>query len=233
MKDFDFKKEQRELIRKELRPILYEQGFILSRPTTYVRERNGLLQQFYFRIEASRLRPWITYRPVYDSRETANFGTDRIDVYDYSNPYTGFSWVCLEDWDDAERSKRNFQGQFLPKFENLKQSIIKGVLPEMNKINSLEDFISLYETNGLLFQKKIRFYHNSDHYYKFIDKVKQSSGRERMKLIIKEMGDWELPKAVQEYLESHKDKLNTEMAADKIFDEYCNKVRIANKLSTK
>lgn len=43
-RNFDFKKAQRELIRKELRPILYEYGFVLCRPTAYIRERRGLLR---------------------------------------------------------------------------------------------------------------------------------------------------------------------------------------------
>lgn len=55
--DFDFKKSVRELIRSELSPPLAAQGFVLSKPTAYIRERDGLLQEFYFKIEASRLRP--------------------------------------------------------------------------------------------------------------------------------------------------------------------------------
>ena len=57
---FDFKKAQRELIRKELRPILYEYGFVLCGPTAYIRERGGLLQEFYFKVEVSKLRPWVS-----------------------------------------------------------------------------------------------------------------------------------------------------------------------------
>ena len=57
---FDFKKAQRELIRRELRPILYEHGFVLCRPTAYIRERGGLLQEFYFKVEVSKLRPWVS-----------------------------------------------------------------------------------------------------------------------------------------------------------------------------
>ena len=57
---FDFKKAQRELILKELRPILYEHGFVLCGPTVYIRERSGLLQEFYFKVEVSKLRPWVS-----------------------------------------------------------------------------------------------------------------------------------------------------------------------------
>ena len=67
---FDFKKAQRELIRKELRPILYEYGFVLCGPTAYIRERGGLLQEFYFKVEVSKLRPWVSYRPVFDARQS-------------------------------------------------------------------------------------------------------------------------------------------------------------------
>lgn len=67
---FDFKKAQRELIRKELRPILYEYGFVLCGPTAYIRERGGLLQEFYFKVEVSKLRPWVSYRPVFEDRKS-------------------------------------------------------------------------------------------------------------------------------------------------------------------
>lgn len=44
--DFDFKKSVRELIRSELSPPLAAQGFVRSKPTAYIRERDGLLQEF-------------------------------------------------------------------------------------------------------------------------------------------------------------------------------------------
>lgn len=238
MEGFDLKKAQKELIRKELRPILYEQGFILSRPTTYIREREGLLQEFYFKVENSRLRPWISYRPVFDARGIVTFGTDAIYVHDCLNPYMGFSWVCLEDWyiEDDERKYNNYQNQFLPAFEKLKTSIVNGVLPEINGIHSLDDFMHLYESNGLLFQTKIQSYTSADIYYDFISKVKRSSGKERMDFIVQEMESWELqglPKIVREYLESCKDFICTDEEADKFFYEYCNKIRISFKLNTK
>lgn len=238
MEGFDFKKAQKELIRKELRPILYEQGFILIRPTTYIREREGLLQEFYFRVETSKLRPWISYRPVFDARSVASFGTDAIGVYDCLNPYMGFSTIGLEDWyiKDDERKYKNYQNKFLPRFEKLKTSIINGVLPEMNEIHSLDDVMHLYESNGLLFQKEIQSYTCAGTYYDFISKVKRSSGKERMDFIVQEMERWMLgglPKIVREYLESYKDSICTDEEADKFFYEYCNKIRISFKLNTK
>lgn len=100
-KDFDFKKAQRELIRKELRPILYEHGFVLSRPTTYIRERDGLLQEFYFSVQTGKLRPWVSCRPVFDSRCIVAFGTDSISMKDSMNPYSGFGW-CFFDGSYSE-----------------------------------------------------------------------------------------------------------------------------------
>lgn len=238
MEGFDFKKAQKELICRELRPILYEQGFALSHPTTYIREREELLQEFYFKVEGSKLRPWVSYRPVYDARHIFSFGTDGIHVHDCLNPYMGFSWVCLEDWyikDDA-RKYENFQNKFLPQFERLKNSIVNGILPEMDEMHSLDDFIRLYETNGLLFQKRIELYNTSGRYYDFISRVKRSSGKARMDFIIQEMERWDLknlPKIVREYLQGCKDRICTDDEADKSFYEYCNKIRITNKLQTK
>lgn len=227
MEDFNFKRALRELINKEMTSILCEQGFVLSKRTTYIREQNGLMQEFYFRSEGNKLRPWITYRPIYDARPIADFGTDSIYTHDCLNPYRGFSVIFFEGNSD------NFQNQFIPRFEILKHSIINGVLPEMNKIHSLEDVIHLYEMDGLLFQKKIRNYTGSQRYYEFISKVNQSIGKKRMAFIIEEMNGHELPKIVQEYLESYNDEIATDTVADKFFDEYCNKIRIANKLAIK
>lgn len=98
----------------------------------------------------------------------------------------------------------------------MKRSIRKGVLPEMNGIHSLTDLIRLYEANGLLFQKRIRLYPDSQNYYKFISQVNKSSGIKRMALIVEEMKGWELPKAVQEHLESCKGRLDADTAADRI-----------------
>lgn len=235
MQNFDFKKEQKELIRRELRPILYEQGFILNKPTSYIRERDGLLQEFYFRVEVSKLRPWISYRPVYDSRSILGFGTDGICVQDCKNPYKGFAWCGLDYWysEDTALKYRYFQNRFLPAFEGLKKSIVYGVLPEMNELHSLDDFIHLYQTNGMLFQQNIHAYDSPGRYFDFILKVRTTRGKARMDYIVQEMERWDLrnlPKIVREYLEGYKGCICTDDEADQIFNEYCNKIRIANKL---
>ena len=233
-KKFDFKKAQRELIRKELRPILYKHGFVLCGPTAYIRERGGLLQEFYFKVEVSKLRPWVSYRPVFDARRVWNFGSDGQGG-GKEESYRGFRWCYLKHWyseDDALKEK-DYQRQFLPKFEALKSSIVNGLLPEMDAMRSLDDFIQLYESCGKLFGEPIRNYDISDTYFPFISGVHGASGKKRMELILSEMGrTWlpTLPKIVREYLESHMDGMDTDGEADRIFHEYCNKVRMAYKL---
>ena len=76
-------------------------------------------------------------------------------------------------------------------------------------------------------------YLNSKDVYEFMTRVKHSKGKERISIIMEKMCGCELPKIVHEYIESHKNEINTDMDADKFFDEYCNKIRIANKLSIK
>ena len=122
---FDFKKAQRELIRRELRPILYEHGFVLYRPTAYIRERGGLLQEFYFKVEVSKLRPWVSYRPVFDARPIGSFGSDGPTGSKYDDPYRGFRWCSIDHWDseDDVLKEKEYQRQFLPAFEALKNSI--------------------------------------------------------------------------------------------------------------
>ena len=230
---FDFKKEQKELIRKELRPVLYEEGFVLSKPTSYVRERNGLLQKFYFKVQTDRLRPWVSCCPVFDARDIVSFGTDSIVTSDSSSPYNGFGWVTLENWyiEDPVYKYKTFTGKFIPRFEKLKSSIINGILPELNAIHSLDEFIALYQDDGLLFTRKMQYYPKG--YYAFIYSVWNSRGRKRMEIIVNEMNSWDLrnlPKVVREYLETFAGSTLSDDDADTIFDEYCDKVRLANKL---
>lgn len=57
-----------------------------------------------------------------------------------------------------------------------------------------------------------------------------------MELILSEMNEaWlpDLPKVVREYLEAHMGGTDTDSEADRVFHEYCNKVRIAYKLNVK
>ena len=103
----------------------------------------------------------------------------------------------------------------------------------MDAMRSLDDFIQLYESCGKLFGEPIRNYDISDTYFPFISGVHGASGKKRMELILSEMGrTWlpTLPKIVREYLESHMDGMDTDGEADRIFHEYCNKVRMAYKL---
>lgn len=236
---FDLKKAQRELIRKELRPLLYEHGFVLCRPTTYIRERNGLLQKFYFKVEVSKLRPWVSYCPVFDARPIVSFGSDgQASAEEYETSYRGFKWCSINHWyaEDDMLKEKIFQCQFLPKFEALKSSILNGLLPEMDAMRSLDDFIQLYEAQGRLFGKPIDHYDISHTYFPFISSVNTASGKKRMELILSEMsGDWlpTLPQIVKKYLEAHTDGIYTDSEADRIFHEYCNQVRIAYKLDVK
>lgn len=231
----DFRKNVRELIRSGLRPSLYEQGFVLSKPTTYIRERDGLLQEFYFKVEVNKLRPWVSYRPVFDTRPIVTFGTDNIYTHDCLDPYRGFGWVTLPDWccGDTERIYKSYTEKFLPGFEKLKTSISNAVLPELNKMCSLDQFIAAFQANDLLFEKRVRSYTSAGLYFDFISDVRYSHGVERLNMVMKEMRDWSLPKVVREYLQELEGKRFTDDEADALFDGYCNKIREANKLPLK
>lgn len=222
----DVKKAQKEYIRQELRPILYEQGFKLSKPTTYVRERNGLLQEFYFRVEVYRLRPWVSLRPIFDARNIVTFGMDSAYTNDVKSPYYGYNWVTFPIGRTIGISEWN--EQILPKFDKLKSSIQKGVLPELNKLHSLDDFLQLYQENGFLFGKRIQSHPGVEIYYDFIAKVALSSGGERMCMILSEMQEpWLqiLSKEVNAFLQSCMNQTFSDEEADKMFEEYCEVIR--------
>ena len=229
----DVKKCLKDYIRQELRPILYAQGFKLSKPTTYVRERDGLLQEFYFRVEVSRLRPWVSIRPIFEGRShIVTFGTDYIHAWDVESPYRGFTWVTF-DVTRKTIGMSEWEEEGLPRLDKLKSSIQNGVLPELNKLCSLDDFLQLYQENGLLFEKRIQNFHNTEIYYDFIKKVALSSGVERMQIIINVMqGPWleVIPKEVRVFLESYMSQTFSDEEADKMFEEYCNTIRGINSL---
>lgn len=234
-KEFDFKKNVRELVRSELRPSFYEQEFILSRPVTYIRERDGLLQEFYFRVETSRLRPWVSCRPVFDTRPVVTFGTDGIYTQDCLDPYRGYGWVTLPDWNcrDEKRIYKSYIEAFLPRFKALKKSIVNAVLPELGKMFSLDQFLTAYQSNDLLFGKRVQTYIGAGAYMEWISRVRYSHGVERLNLIMTEMEEWgfcNLPKPVREYMQELSGKHFTDEEADVLFDGYCNKIREANKL---
>ena len=236
---FDFKKAQRELIRKELRPILYEHGFVMCRPTTYIRECGGLLQEFYFRVEVSKLRPWVIYRPVFDARPIVSFGSDGPHGVRCEESYRGFRWCSIDHWyseNDAWKEKE-FQSQFLPEFEALKNSMVNGLLPEMDAMRSLDDFIQLHESGGRLFGQPMDCYDHNHIYFPFIYGIHAASGKRRMELLYSEImdGDWlpTFPKTVREYWEAHMGKIHTDSEANRIFHEYCDQVRMAYKLDVK
>ena len=233
--DFDFKKNARVLIRSQLRPLLYGQGFVLSKPTTYIREMDGLLQEFYFKVEVSRLRPWVSFRPVFDTRPIVTFGTDHIHTHDCLDPWRGYGWVTLPDWHcgDTERAYKSYTEKFIPGFEALKASILDAVLPQFNEMRSLDQFITAYQSNDLLFGKRIQSYVGAGSYFVFINSVSHSHGMERLDLVMKEMEDWDfcnLPKAVREYLLELKEKRFTDDEAATLFVGYCDKIREPNKL---
>ena len=138
--------------------------------------------------------------------------------------------------EDDVLKEKYYQRQFLPQFEALKSSIVNGLLPEMDAMRSLDDFIQLYESCGKLFGEPIRHYDISHTYFPFISGVHGASGKKRMELILSEMGGtWlpTLPKIVKKYLESHMGGMDTDSEADRIFHAYCNQVRIAYKLDVK
>ena len=178
---------------------------------------------------------WVSFRPVFDTRPIVTFGTDHIHTHDCLDPCRGYGWVTLPDWHcgDTERAYKSYTEKFIPGFEALKASILDAVLLQLNEMRSLDQFITAYQSNDLLFGKRIQSYVGAGSYFGFINGVRHSHGMERLDLVMKEMEDWDfcnLPKAVREYLLELKEKRFTDDEADTLFVGYCDKIREANKL---
>lgn len=194
------------------------------------------MQQLYFKLEHGRLRPWASYRPIFDARPIVDFGTDAIyPSCDSPNPYSGYKWVLLDDWtcEDSALLRKNYTEKFLPEFEKLRLAIVNGIIPEFNEINSLHQFVAIYHADGLIFQKRAKSYGgpgDRNPYFDFIFNVHSSRGVKRLSFIFEEMENWDLPKGVKAVLEAAKEKELMDVEADEVFEAYCNEIRIANKL---
>ncbi len=151
------------------------------------------------------------------------------------NPYSGFGWCFFDGcyMKDSSVRLKNYECQFLPRFKKLKSSIVNGLLPEMDSLHSLDEFIKLYKNDGILFSSPIHYYDTPGRYFEFILSINTAGGKERMELIFSAMSKWglnNLPKIVREYLEKHISCIDSDGEADKVFHEYCNKIRMAYKL---
>lgn len=220
----DFKKEIKELIRKELRPLLYTHGFVLSKPTRYCRECDCLLQEIYFKVENNRLRTWISYRPIFDVRDIVSFGCDSI--YTNKNVYAGFRWILMKD----EETHKDCFDKLLDDFKNLKISIREGILHEFDQITSLDIFLQACEQNHIFFQKEAQSYQGFPIYYEFMKNVHRSKGKRRLHMIVDAMKGWNLPMSVRECLEDTELDNFSDTEADERFYRLCDSIRVYYKL---
>lgn len=220
--EFDFKKQLGQKIRSEIKPLLIEHGFVQSKPTHYVREQNGLLQYFYFRLEKYKLRPWVYYLPIFEPDSFLSFGSDACDD-------TGFQWIALGEFFNQDIQRQNYTSKVLPAFERLKASIVDRLLPEMDKMQSLAQFIDCCGAKQPIFGQAEPMYAV---HFAYIAKVYAARGQVRLALLQERMKQFEqvYPKQAVQYLKSQNSASLTEEQADQVFAEFCNQMRVANKL---
>jgi len=142
--DYDFKKALQKNIIKNFQPILYSNKFIKCLKNIYVRELNGLAQFVRFGITRNELEVWATYMPIF---------IRGVNVVRYGVEITGSSGMDLLDGKYYTSIRRNTNGfgqkvelqhyydEIVPRLEKIIFSIVEGVIPQMDQMNSFERFV--------------------------------------------------------------------------------------------
>lgn len=229
--DFNFKKEINKRIREDIRPFLVKNGFKMRKPATYIRERNGLLQEICFVIHKSNLRTWSSFMPLYMPwLNVMTWGTSSSYVdseFPDKDLLVGYDDVWVSDWPE-EKTISDYENKALPRFYELTASIKNAIVPEMDRVSSIEFFLDIVESDGFLWGRRTG--RSADD---AIIRIGRQTGAERVKSIVELATTTRfLPKPIREYIISAEpDKMN-DAEADQWFHAYCNYVREYCKLPT-
>lgn len=157
LENYNFKKAIQQLVTVNVIPVLLSNNFKKYKSNHFVREVDDLVQIISFVIEKYSLRAYAYFLPIYIPCDTS---------YQYGIEITGTSgWNLLSgkyittfyeaEKKDTEIQFNNFLQIHKLNFEKLVNNIKNGVLPEMERINSLGKFINILENdNEVIFGNK-------------------------------------------------------------------------------
>ena len=234
MELMNFKNGVKKYITNEIIPILNVNGFRKISGTKYVREKNGLLQFFYFRVDKYKLRPWFYFLPVFEGYNgIVTFGADGINIQDCLSPFNGYANIFNPDKRmDGEISEEEYTNKVLPKLVKLKLSIQNGILHEMDNLDSLDKFVQCCKSRG----KIMMFDWADEHYFvDFLVPIYESNGMARMNYLLqKTQGFVEVyPKELRTFLEDECQITADDTSANQLFEKYCDLVRKTNKIESR
>ena len=144
-KDYEFNKAMQMLINDNVNPILISNNFKKYKKNNYVREMNDLAQIISFSVRKNDLKAFAYFWPIFVPCDTFfNYGIELTGTTGcrlLSGKY--FTTIYERGISDLEIQFENFNNEHKLNFEKLVNAIKEGVLPEMNRIDSLEKFINI------------------------------------------------------------------------------------------
>lgn len=137
------------LIKENVIPILLKNNFIQYKKNCFVREKNGIVQIIRFFLDKYNLYAYAYFLPIYVPCDY---------ISEYGIELTGTSGCRLLDGKyfttiyEPEKKKieiqfSNYNNIHKPNFGKLVSNIVEGVLPEMNRIDSLEKLMHVIESD--------------------------------------------------------------------------------------
>ena len=153
LENYDFKKAMQQNIKDNFKPLLLSNSFTKSGNSKYIREKAGLVQLIVFRIEKDRVKAFASLIPLY-------YPLDYI--LSYGIEITGsngfkllngkyFTTIYESEHFDKAIQLKNYYSKHQINMQKLFLSIKEGVLPEMDRIDSLDKFIKLFDQNDPVF----------------------------------------------------------------------------------
>ena len=121
-----------------------------------MRELEGLIQIISFTLSKDKLKAFAVYLPVYMPWDnimeygieiTGSTGTELL-----SGKY--FTTIYEEEVSNVDIQIENYKKIHLQNFEKLVLGIVKGVLPEMEEMNSIMKFINMLESDNAIILAK-------------------------------------------------------------------------------
>lgn len=149
LENYNFKKAMQRLIDDNVLSILTRNNFIKYKKNHFVREKNSIVQIISFWMNPYNLIAYAYVLPIYVPCDY---------ILDYGIELTGtsgcnllsgkyFTTIYEPEKENLEIQFNHYKNKHKPNFDKLVNNIVKGVLPEMNRIDSLEKLIFVLEND--------------------------------------------------------------------------------------
>lgn len=147
LENYEFKKAMQMLINDNVNPILIANNFKKYKKNNFVREMNELAQIISFSVRKNDLKAFAYFWPIFVPCDTFfNYGIELTGTTGcrlLSGRY--FTTIYERGIGNLESQFENFHNQHKLNFEKLVNAIKDGVLPEMNRIDSLGKFMAIVD----------------------------------------------------------------------------------------